>query len=295
VKHGLFFPPFGELSDPRRVAELAVKAEAAGWSGFFLWDHMLATPGLAVGDAWTAMAAVAAATSEIRFGAMVTPLSRRRPWVLARQVAALDLLSGGRFVVGIGLGDDGWKEFSSFGEVTAPRERGLLLDESLEILRLLLSGQDVAYDGERLAVAATPFLPRPVQDPVPVWVACRWPNRKPLARAAAQQGCFPIFAGSPDMPPAGDLSALRADLRRRGAGDGYDLVVRCQLRRLDPAHRPGAVAAAADSGVTWLLEGFDPGVTAADFEAVVTAGPVPVRLAVPEKTRAGTVDSRVVA
>jgi alkanesulfonate monooxygenase SsuD/methylene tetrahydromethanopterin reductase-like flavin-dependent oxidoreductase (luciferase family) len=275
VQHGLFFPPFGELADPRLVAGLAVKAEAAGWSGFFLWDHMLASPGLPVGDAWTAMAAVAAATSEIRFGAMVTPLSRRRPWVLARHAAALDLLSGGRFVIGIGLGDDGWKEFSSFGEVIPPQERGLLLDESLEILRRLLSGQDVAFDGERLTVHATPFLPRPVQDPLPVWVACRWPNRKPLARAVRQQGCFPIFAGSPDMPSAEDLSAVRAELSRRGAGADYDLVVRCQLRRLDPARRAAAVAAAADSGVTWLLEGFDPGVTAADFEAVVTAGPGP--------------------
>ena len=273
MKFGLFLPPFGELSDPGRVADLAVKAEAAGWSGFYLWDHMLATPGLPVADAWTTMAAVAAATTDIRFGAMVTPLSRRRPWVLARQVAGLDLLSGGRLVVGVGLGDDGWKEFSSFGEVTAPRERGLLLEESLEILRQLLSGRDVDFEGQRLVVRSTSFLPRPVQDPVPVWVACRWPNRVPLARAARQQGCFPIFAGSPDLPATDDLSALRADLARLGAPDGHDLVVRCQLRRVDPAHRASAVAAMEDCGVTWLLEGFDPGVPAADIEAVAAAGP----------------------
>lgn len=274
MKLGLFFPPFGELSDPARVAGLAAAAEAAGWSGIFLWDHMLATPGLAVGDAWIAMAAVAQATSSIRLGAMVTPLSRRRPWVLARQAAALDLLSGGRLVIGAGLGDDGWREFSSFGEVAGPRERGLLLDESLEVLRRLLAGHDVDYDGKRLAVHTTPFLPRPVQEPVPVWAGCRWPNRAPLARAARVQGCFPIFPGDPAMPDAADVTALRAELARLGAPDGHDLAVKCALRLLPPAGRARAVAAAESSGVTWLLEGFDSRTPAAEVEAAAADGPL---------------------
>ena len=273
MRLGLFLPPFGELSDPRRVAELAASAEEAGWSGFFLWDHMLAGPGVPVADAWTTMAAVAAATRAIKFGAMVTPLARRRPWTLARQIAALDLLSGGRLVVGVGLGDDGWKEFSAFGEAAAPRERGLMLDESLEVLRRLLSGQDVAFDGQRLAVHTTPFVPRPVQDPVPVWVACRWPRRAPLGRAARMEGCFPIFAGSPDVPAAADVSAVRAELSQRGVPARYDLVIRCVLRGLGPAARSGALAALEASGVTWVLEGFDPGVPAAEIESAVARGP----------------------
>jgi len=273
VKRGLFLPPFGDLADPGRVAGLAVAAEEAGWSGFFVWDHMLARPGLPVADAWITMAAVAAATREIRFGAMVTPLSRRRPWVLAREVAALDLLTGGRLVLGVGLGDDGWKEFSSFGEVTDARERGVLLDESLDALRLLLTGEEVAFEGKRLAVHSTPFLPRPVQDPVPVWVACRWPNRVPLARAARMEGCFPIFPGSPDVPAAADVSALRDELVARGTGDGYDLVIRCVLRGLDAGRRAAALAALEECGVTWVVEGFDPGVPAADIESTIAAGP----------------------
>jgi alkanesulfonate monooxygenase SsuD/methylene tetrahydromethanopterin reductase-like flavin-dependent oxidoreductase (luciferase family) len=277
VKRGLFIPPFGELSDPRRVADLAVTAEEAGWSGFFLWDHMLSAPGVAVADAWTTMAAVAAATREIRFGAMVTPLARRRPWTLARQVATLDLLSGGRLVVGVGLGDDGWKEFSSFGEATDPRERGLLLDESVEVLRRLLTGEDVDFDGRRLAVHTTPFLPRPVQDPVPIWAAGRWPNRRPLARAARLQGYFPIFGRSdePALPPAADLTALRDELRDLGAPAGYDLVIVCALRRMALADRGRAVTTAEGCGVTWLLEGFAPGQPAAEVEAVVAGGPLP--------------------
>jgi alkanesulfonate monooxygenase SsuD/methylene tetrahydromethanopterin reductase-like flavin-dependent oxidoreductase (luciferase family) len=274
VRFGLFLPPFDELSDPGRVADLAVVAEEAGWSGLFLWDHMLARPGVAVCDAWIAMAAVATATREIRFGAMVTPLARRRPWVLARQAAALDQLSGGRLVLGVGLGDDGWREFTSFGEATEPRERRVLLDESLQVLQRLLTGEDVAFDGRRLTVHTTPFLPRPVQDPVPIWVAARWPNRAPLARAARAQGCFPIFAGEPSLPELDDLAGVRAELDQLGAPDDHDLAVRCSLRTLGPAEQAKAVASAENCGVTWLLEGFDPGLPAAEIEAVAAAGPV---------------------
>jgi alkanesulfonate monooxygenase SsuD/methylene tetrahydromethanopterin reductase-like flavin-dependent oxidoreductase (luciferase family) len=273
VRLGLFLPPFGDLADPARVADLAVTAEEAGWSGFFVWDHVLSRPGVPVADAWITMAAIAGATREIRFGAMVTPLSRRRPWLLARAVATLDRLSGGRLVLGVGLGDDGWNEFSSFGEVTDPRERAVLLDDSLEALRRLLSGQEVAFEGKRLAVHSSPFLPRPVQDPVPVWVACRWPNRAPLARAARMAGCFPIFPGSPDVPATADVSAVREQLVARGAGDGYDLVIRCVLRGQDPDRQAATLAALEDSGATWVVEGFDPGVPAAEVEAAVAAGP----------------------
>jgi alkanesulfonate monooxygenase SsuD/methylene tetrahydromethanopterin reductase-like flavin-dependent oxidoreductase (luciferase family) len=276
VRFGLYLPPFEEFADPRRVADLAATAEEAGWAGFFLWDHMLAAPGMAVAEAWTTLAAVAMATSKIRIGALVTPLARRRPWTLARQIATIDHLAGGRLVAGVGLGDDGWKEFSSFGEVTEPRERGLVLDESLEILQGLLTGQQVRHQGARYAVDSGPFLPRPVQDPVPIWAACAWPNRKPLARAARLQGCFPIFLGSgqrPAPPAAQEVTALRAELRRLGAPGDHDLVIRCALHRLDPAARGTAVTTFADCGVTWLLEGFGPGQAAAQVEAFVRGGP----------------------
>ena len=274
----MYLPPFGEFADPRRVADLAATAEQAGWAGLFLWDHLLAVPGLAVADAWTTLAAIAMATRQIRIGALVTPLSRRRPWTLARQISSIDQLAGGRLVAGIGLGEDGWKEFSSFGEAVEPRERGLLLDESLEILQGLLSGQPVRHRGARYTVDTGPFLPRPVQDPVPIWAACSWPNRKPLARAARLQGCFPIFAGSgqrPAPPAAEDLIALRGELRRLGAPDDHDLVIRCALHRLDPASRSAAVTTFTDCGVTWLLEGFSPRQAAAQVEAVVRSGPPP--------------------
>ena len=276
MKHGIFLPPFSELADPRRVATLAADAEQAGWDGFYLWDHMLAVPGMAVAEAWTTLAAIAMATSRVSLGALVTPLARRRPWVLARQIATLDQLSSGRLVVGIGLGDDGWREFSAFGEETAPRVRGELLDESLEILQELLAGNALLHAGRHYAIDSPPLLPAPVQDPVPIWAAVRWPNRKPLARAAGLQGCFPIFADSGDRPApplAGEVVELRAELTGLGAARSLDIAVRCALHRMPEDERAAAAATLAGAGVTWLLEAFAPGQDAAAVEAYVRGGP----------------------
>ncbi len=90
--------PFGELADPRVVADLAADAERGGFDGVFLWDHMYrAEPFRPVADPWIALAA---ATERIRLGPMVTPVARRRPQKLARETTTLDHLSGGRLVFG---------------------------------------------------------------------------------------------------------------------------------------------------------------------------------------------------
>jgi alkanesulfonate monooxygenase SsuD/methylene tetrahydromethanopterin reductase-like flavin-dependent oxidoreductase (luciferase family) len=185
-----------------------------------------------------------------------------------------ELADPGRLVIGVGLGDDGWKEFSSFGDAADPRERRALLDDSLEVLKRLLAGENVDFDGERLHVHSTPFLPKPVQDPLPIWVAGRWPNRAPLARAARMQGCFPIFAGDPAFPDADDLAGVRAELTRLGAAEDYDLAITSKMRLLGASERAKAVATAESNGVTWLLEGFGPGLSVAEFEAVAAAGPM---------------------
>jgi len=274
VRYGLYLPLFEEFADPRRAADLAAVAEQAGWEGLYVWDHILART-MAVGDAWTTLAAIAVRTHRMRIGPMITPLARRRPWTLARQISAVDHLSGGRLVVGVGLGDDGWQEFSSFGDAAEPRKRGLLLDESLEILQGLLSGGPVSHHGASHRVSTGPFLPVPLQRPVPLWAACWWPNRKPLARAARLQGCFPVFSGEgrPGPPAAEDLALLRGELSRHGAPDHHDLVVRCATHRMRAEERARAMAVLAGSGVTWMLEAFAPGQRAAEVEAVVQAGP----------------------
>ena len=87
------------------------------------------------------------------------------------------------------------------------------------------------------------------------------------------QGCFPIFAGDPDFPDADDVAGVRAELTRLGAPDDYDLAITGKMRRLERDQRAKAVATAESNRVTWLLEGFGPGLSVAEFEAVVAAGP----------------------
>ncbi len=268
ARRGLFVPPFDVLADPRVVAELAVEAEEAGWDGFFVWDHLLyADPVRAIADPWTCCAAVAARTSRMVLGPMVTPLSRRRPHVLARQAASLDLLSGGRLVLGFGLGDDGnVGELSRFGEETDPRTRAAMLDEGLDVLAGLLSGGRVQHEGTHFTARDVEFLPAATRPGgIPVWIAGRWPNCAPLRRAARWDGLFVIATESPDDVRAAReaLAALRTENGRTGESE---LVVRVQ---------PGDdVAPWADAGATWVLTQVGPYDMDLDaVRAVVRSGP----------------------
>jgi alkanesulfonate monooxygenase SsuD/methylene tetrahydromethanopterin reductase-like flavin-dependent oxidoreductase (luciferase family) len=247
--YGLYVPPFGELSDPRRLADLAAHAEERGWEAMFLWDHLLWDGVRAVADPWVALSAMAFATSRIRIGPMVTPLPRRRVPKVARETVSLDVLSGGRLIFGAGLGADRGGELSRFGEELDGRARARLLDDGLELLEGLWSG-DL-------------FEPPPVQQPrIPVWLGVRWPNRRPLPRAARWDGVFPV-----EVPEPGALEHLVAEvlaLRDPSAGP-YDVAV-TQRPGTDPA--PWVAA-----GATWFLHGFGPHVREAEVRAAVDAGP----------------------
>ena len=230
-RRGLFLAPFDELSDPALVADLAARAEDRGWDGLFVWDHVAyRDPVRAVADPWITLTAVAVATSRLVIGPLVTPVARRRPHRLARETATLDRLSGGRLVLGVGLGSDRTGEFDPdrFGEEGDPRARAALLDEGLE--RLL-----AYWDGE--------FEPRPLQEPrIPIWVAARWPHRRPLRRAARFDGLFPI-----DLPGPEALAELVAQVEGR---KGFDVVV---------TNPPGTDPQPwIEAGATWCLTGFGP-------------------------------------
>ncbi len=249
MKHALFIAPFGELSDPRRVVEVAVAAEAHGWDGLFLWDHLLRPPDEveAVGDTWTTLAAVASSTSELVIGPMVTPPNRRRPQVLARQAVAVDLLSDGRLIMGCGLGVDRGGELSSFGEVTELPIMAQRLDEGLDVITHLWTGETVNVRGEHFVAEDVRFVPMPVQSPrIPIWLAARGEAKAPLRRAARFDGLFPV-----DM----DLDRLRQSIsyiaEQRGGLDGFDVAV----RSLPNGELAGAsIAELTSVGVTWILE-----------------------------------------
>ena len=131
MKHGIFLPPFGPFGDPAALIDLAVAAEGSGWDGFFLWDHVMHRVDGPYIDAWIALAAIATRTDRLRTGPLVTPLPRRRPWKLAREAVSLDRLSGGRLVLGVGIGTDHSREFSAFGEPSDDRTHAELLDDGL--------------------------------------------------------------------------------------------------------------------------------------------------------------------
>ena len=161
MQFGLYLPNFGAFADPVGLAALAATAEAAGWDGLFLWDHVVRREGdYDLADPWISLAAVATATSRLRIGPLVTPLPRRRPWNVAKQAVTLDHLSGGRMVLGVGLGTPRGPEFPAFGEETDLRVRGDMLDEALIVVRRAWSGETVRHTGPHYRVEGVRFLPR---------------------------------------------------------------------------------------------------------------------------------------
>ncbi|MEU5878980.1 LLM class flavin-dependent oxidoreductase [Spirillospora sp. NPDC047279] len=265
LRSGLWLPLFDELADPRVVARVAGEAEEAGWDGVFVWDHLRwQAPVSRVGDPWITLAAIAAATERVRIGPMVTPLARRRPAKVARETVTLDRLSGGRLVLGVGLGDDRFgRELSGTGEQVDDRVRGAMLDESLGVLAAAWTGEPVTHHGEHYTVDDFTFLPRPVQRPgIPVWAAGLPGKVRPLRRAARHDGFFPVNLSHPDQlaEVTGMLAGLRED-------DGaFDIAVGPPVG-VDPA--PYAAA-----GATWWLPEFDPeAFTLDEVRGVVRDGP----------------------
>ena len=261
MKHALFLPVFDELADPRVTAMVASDAEEAGWDGVFVWDHIgYRAPVDAIADPWVTLAAMAMVTSEIRLGPMVTPLPRRRPLKVAREVATLDRLSDGRVVLGVGIGGDGAGELSATGEELDDRVRGAMLDEGLDVLRQAFTGEPVSHRGEHYVADGLAVRPTPLQETLPVWVAVRYGNPKPLRRAARHQGVFPIEITDP-----GQLAETVAALGP--VPDGFDVAVGAQD---DTDPRPYA-----EAGATWWMRGFSPyGITEAQVRAVLAAGPL---------------------
>src|SRR5262245_2261037 len=145
MKFGFYTPNFDFCGDARVLAELAREAEDAGWDGYFIWDHLQF--GEPTADPWVALTAMALRTQRIRLGPLVTPVPRRHIAKLAREVITLDHLSGGRVVLGVGAGFPGLPDYGAFGDSGDPKIRAARLDEGLEVLTALWSGEPVKHHG----------------------------------------------------------------------------------------------------------------------------------------------------
>jgi alkanesulfonate monooxygenase SsuD/methylene tetrahydromethanopterin reductase-like flavin-dependent oxidoreductase (luciferase family) len=261
VRFSINIPNFGDFADARAVANVAEAAEQAGWDAVFVWDHVVHDKrrrvGDPFGDPWMLLTAAALATSRIRLGPLVTPVARRRPHQLARQVATLDSLSDGRVIFGAGLGGPIEDEFGSFGEPTDPVVLAEMLDEGLDLLARYWSGEPVDHDGRHYQVRDVTLLPAPVQRPrPPVWVAGYWPKRRPMRRAVRWDGAVPLFESARHgYPPAIDeVRDLVAFLRRQRADDRPFEIVVGGASPADPAGARDLIGPMADAGATWWDE-----------------------------------------
>ena len=276
MNFGLGVPNVGNFADPGLLVDLASAAETSGWDGFFVWDHLLYNkPRAGAVEPWSVLAAVATVTSRMRIGVLVTAVPRRRPALLAQQVATIDLLSRGRCVFGAGLGSIA-EEYAGFGENQSLAERGRRLDEALTLIQALWSPGIVHHRGEFFTADGIELLPKPVQEPhPPIWVAGRWPNKAPFRRSARFDGVMPTHAdhGHDSFMSPGDLrqiveyvmthrsTDLHFDVVMEGMSDGSE-----ELDRLSAAY--------GDVGLTWWIEklGWWRG-GPADALARVAAGP----------------------
>jgi probable F420-dependent oxidoreductase len=259
MRYGIYLPNFGAFGDALAMARLSSEAEAAGWDGFFLWDHVAGWDQPFV-DPWVALTAVALATTDIRLGTTVTPLPRRRPWKLAREAVSLDRLSGGRLTLGVGIGG-GQAEWDELGEEVDPRTRGAMLDEALDVLTGLWTGERFSYAGAYYDVRETRFLPTPVQTPrIPIWVGGFWPHKAPFRRMARWDGMFPLVGDARDGDDeiAQIAEAVAYVREHREHTSPFDVVCVGFTPQDDAIAGRQIVTRYADLGATWWLEMIAP-------------------------------------
>ena len=248
--------------EAREQVELAREAEAAGWDGVFTWDGIHVSDDIETYDPWALMGAMAMATERVRLGAIISPLSRRRPWKVARETTTIDRLSNGRLVLPVGLGAAGDRAITMAGEAVTRRERAERLDEALEILEGLWRGEPFGYEGRHYRFEPMAFAPTPVQRPrIPIWVVGAWPSERSMDRVLRYDGWLPYWLpkqdateglARPDDPS--ELSKIRGWIAARRSLDGFDIVMEGQTPADDAAAARAEVAAWADAGATWWIE-----------------------------------------
>ena len=280
TRYGLYLPTQGPFADVEVLARLAAAAESADWDGFFIWEAVLPIfehsdavrrrlgTSRAVADPVVALTAVAVATRRIRFGSLVTPLPRVRPETFALQMATLGALSGGRVIVGAGLGSPD-AQFTSFGLEADLRRRAAMADEFLDVVARLWNGGVVDHRGTHYVVTGVEFPPAP---PIPVWVGGGAHGRGPRRRAARWQGFVPASDGWPEevipAPAYREMASDIAALRERGL-EGFDLVVIGNADGTAPG--PAELGDYVDAGVNWVLvQAF----SVDDALARIAAGPL---------------------
>jgi len=268
MHYGFIIPDMVDATTTK-IAELACDAESAGWDAIFFWD----------GDwgysPWITIAAMAVHTKYIRLGAILHPLAWRQPWLFARDTASLDQLSEGRLIISIGLGAVNEQEFARgrtrFGMPVDRNIRAQLLDEGLEIVNRLWSGQLITFDGQHYQLDDFQLRPTPVQSPrIPIWAIGVWGRRKSMARVLRCDGILTKSSVSVEQVLA--IKAFVAE--QRTLASRFDIVMEADTRADTPEQAQASVRGWAAAGVTWWVETmWSPESSVADARARIKQGP----------------------
>ena len=284
VSRGIVLANWEAGDEPGRLVEAAVAAEESGWDGVFLADHLIFPPPQTIGglgataadvqpfpDPWITLAAIAERTQRIRLGSWITPVARRQPWQVARDLATLDRLADGRVILGVGLGRR--SDYDRFGTAWDPPTLGRKLDEALEIIDGLWSGEPFSYHGQYYQLEDSRILPTPQQRPrIKIVTAGLWPNKAPIRRGARWDGIIPHYPG--DGIASGDELSPEQHVRDlvayyHGIADEPGEIM---LPANPPDASPEYSKLCSELGVTWLLTAKPGGNWTLDTEAI-RAGP----------------------
>jgi len=249
--------------EAREQVDLARAAEDAGWDGVFTWDGIHVGDDIETYDPWTLMAAFAGVTQRVILGAIIHPLPRRKPWEVARQAVTVDRLSDGRLVLPAGLGALDDAGVTGFGEPQERRVRAERLDESLEILTGLWSGEPYEFHGRHYDFQGPlAFRPTPVQRPrIPIWVVGAWPSDRSMHRALRFDGWLPYWLSKRDDPDGlarpdspDQLAEARDWIAARRSLEGFEIIVEGSTPMDNPSGAAATVEAWAAAGATWWIE-----------------------------------------
>jgi hypothetical protein len=248
--------------DFNAVIDLACEAEQAGWDAFFVPDGIaIDVPNLAplpLFDPWVVLGAIAARTSRIRVGTMITPVPRRRPWKLARECVTADHLSKGRLILSVGLGaatDDAG--FYKVGEAMDLRVRAERLDEGLAIMDGLWKGTAQTFAGKHYRLDGMTMIPSPVQKPrIPIWVVAVWQKPKSMRRILSWDGVIPQKYNSYQPLTPDEIRELRAYVTEHRKGQGsFDVITGGSSVGKKTQRSGDIVRPYVDAGATWWIEG----------------------------------------
>lgn len=173
----MYFSAWANSAHPwTEVRDFVTSVEAMGWDGFWYADHYMPnTPdGEPIGgnfhECFSVLSALAATTSKIRLGSLVTPTTVNHPALIANRAATIDQISNGRFVLGMGAG---WQvnEHKAFGiELFDAKARVDRFAEAIEIVVSMLSQERTTFAGQHFTITNAPCEPKPVQEPLPILV-----------------------------------------------------------------------------------------------------------------------------